>query len=159
MCTHLTYLFISNSTTTNAEDSVTSQGKARDVLLFLDRGRLPLMVTQMALPALHYGTFVLFSMDICTLSWHTFLLTTGQLWTLQTVFLLEKKHDMFYYFWICYSLCLHERLKRLCVIVLFALSSEDICLLSVLRMWHKRTCNNYRNHNSFAYSKVVYCCM
>ena len=72
--THLAYLylFVSNSTTTDAANSVPPRGKTRDVLLFLDSGRLPLTLSQTALQALHYRTLVLFTMDICSLSRHTF---------------------------------------------------------------------------------------
>ena len=58
-------------------DSLPPREKARDVLLFLDGGRLPLTLTRTALQALHYRTFVLFSMDIRTAGWHTFSLATG----------------------------------------------------------------------------------
>ena len=43
--THMAYLFISNSTTTNAVDSAPPQEKAWVVLLFLDSIRLPLTLT------------------------------------------------------------------------------------------------------------------
>ena len=81
--THLVYLFVYNSTTTNAADSVPPRGKAWDGLLFLDSSRLPLAHTRAAQQALHYRTFVLFSMDIRTPSWYTFSLATGKLQTLR----------------------------------------------------------------------------
>ena len=44
--THLAYLFISNLTAPNAVDSVPFQGKAQDVFLLLNSGRLSLTHTQ-----------------------------------------------------------------------------------------------------------------
>ena len=79
--THLACMFVSKSTTTNAGESVPPRGKARDVLLFLDSGtcRLLVTLTRTAIQALHYRTFVLFSMDVRSPSRHNFSLATGQL--------------------------------------------------------------------------------
>ena len=90
------------------------------------------MVTQVALEALYYHTFALSSIDIHSPSvlemWrvlrrstaahntcitrHTWLLATWQLRSLRTLFLLEEKYRIFYYFWIAvyYNLRLHKRL-------------------------------------------------
>ena len=61
---HPAYLIVSNSTTTNAMDSIPSWGKARDVVIFLGNGMLKLMVTWAALETLRIALFALSSMDI-----------------------------------------------------------------------------------------------
>ena len=78
------------------------------------------MVIRVAVEALHYIARFCVVYIIASHTWHTCSLATRQLPALRTPFLLEEKHGMVYYFWIAvgYRLRLHERLYRLCIIVL-----------------------------------------
>ena len=115
---HLANLLVSKSTTTSATHSLPPQGKALDVLLFLDSG---IYTTTYGYAGGSKGfAFISRFFIIASHTWHICSLATRQLPTLRTPFLLEEKHGIFYYFWkaVGYRLCLHEQLFRLCIIVL-----------------------------------------